>query len=94
MAIIRENTMVGQKESVANIVTNFACKVSEQANDIARLTHEKLASVMVSPSPETASCEKEQAREYPPLFETLRQRLQATENSLLEIKDAISRTEL
>ena len=87
---------LGGQQTIANIITNLAISVAEQAESVSERVCAKLGSVMISDKPIPANLCKaaESPREYPPLFEELRNKLQSTETALIRIENALSRTEL
>ena len=84
------------RESVAQEILQYASRLAERSDSVSSRVLGKLQPVMLSDIPTgTAICEKvREAREYPPLFEELRSRMQIIENSLQLIESAMSRTEI
>ena len=93
-----ENCAVGKavRESVAQEILQFASRLAERSDSVSSRVLGKLQPVMLSDrSTGTAICEQvREAREYPPLFEELKSRMQVIENSLQLIESAMSRTEI
>ena len=82
------------RESVAQEIIQFASRLSEMSEGLVARVQGKLQPVMLSDRPCGTVEKAREPREYPPLFEELRNRLQIIENSLRNIEGAISRTEL
>lgn len=82
--------------TISHEITAHAEKLVAYAERLANLTHEKLAPVMRSEIPLAAQAAKKQMEQqsYPPLFNDLRGKFTAIENSLSVIEDALARTEL
>ena len=89
------NKETGKQAPIAELITTFASRVAEQAGVLSERLSGKLAPVMTSDKPSVSGCMKaDTQREYPPLFEELRTKLQAIENALYGIENCLSRTEL
>jgi hypothetical protein len=82
------------RDTAAQEVLQFAQRVADMADSTASRTLGKLAPVMMSERPSVAGETTKAHREYPPLFDELRSRLNSIENSIHLIESAMSRTEL
>lgn len=82
------------RETVAQEVMQYASRLAEMADKVSSRVQGKLQPVMLSDRPCGTVEKAKEPREYPPLFEELRNRLQVIESSLYSIENSISRTEL
>ena len=83
-------------EPISHEIITHAEQLVERTEKLARLIQDKLATVMRSEIPLAAQAAKKQMEQqsYPPLFNDLREKFTAIENSLTIIEDALSQTEL
>lgn len=84
---------VAVREPVSHEIMTFAARLAERAETTCAKVCGKLQPVMISSFPIGKTADK-QPREYPPLFEDLREKFLCIEAALNGIEDAMTRTEL
>ena len=85
------------QETVGVLITKLATGIADRAENLAERLSQRLVPVMRADRPsiqETSGKLANVPREYPPLFEELRNKLQNIENALNRIESCLSRTEL
>lgn len=80
--------------TVSDEILGYASSLAEQINYLAERVHGKLRPVMVEDYPKAGCCEAVKSREYPPLFNELRNKFDSIKYSIESIESALSRTEL
>lgn len=78
---------------VADEIMNYADSLLERIIRLNDRVYDKLRSVMVEDYPRE-STEERKLREYPPLFNDLRNKFDSIKNNIVFIENALDRTEL
>jgi len=82
-----------KKQSAADEMYKYACTLAERTEQVAAMLLDRLRPVMVDSGPEPERLNKPM-RNFPPLFEGMRNSFDQISQSLDRIQDAISRTDI